>query len=89
MCAYPNFRGCATNVAIDKRQRAKTLATYQAVVKEAGIAERIVISAVKSAVDQAQESWPKVLDEIKAPAAVIKEIVSRLQTLPLAKLEQE
>lgn len=89
VAALPDFKGYATNIAIDGRQRAETFATYRAVAKEAGIAERIVISAVKSAVDRAQAFWPKALAEIKAPAAVVKEITSRLQTLPLAKLQQK
>lgn len=87
VAGLPNFRGYATNVAIDARQRNETLATYKAVAKEARIAERIVMGAVKSAVDQAQTLWPGMLAELDAPAAVTREVLSRLQTLPLANLK--
>ncbi len=87
VAGLPNFKGYATNVAIDARQRAETLATYKAIAGEARIAERIVLGAVKSAVDQAQALWPKMLTELNAPAAVTQEVLSRLQTLPLANLK--
>lgn len=85
--ALPNFRGFATNVAIDQRQRAETLDTYKAVAKAAGIAERVAVAAVRTAVEQAQDLWPKALHELNAPPAVAGEVRTRLNTLPLAQLK--
>lgn len=87
VAALPNFRGFATNVAIDKRQRAETLDSYRAIAKAARIAERIALAAVRAAVEQAQESWPAALKDANAPPAVADEIRLRLRTLPLAQLK--
>lgn len=87
VAALPNFRGYATNVAIDRVQRGEQLETYLEIARAAGIAERIVRAAVASTVDRAQALWPKKLDELNAPAAVAEEITSRLKTLPLANLK--
>jgi serine/threonine-protein kinase HipA len=85
--ALANFKGFATNVAIDERQRTETLATYRAVAREAGIAERVALAAVRATVEQAQELWPKALQDMNAPRAVAEEIRMRLKTLPLAQLK--
>ncbi len=83
--ALPGFLGFATNVAIDKQQRAETLDTYAAVARDAGISDRIAKTAVKHAVSRAKELWPDALREMDAPKAVRDEILTRLKTLPLAK----
>lgn len=87
VAALPNFKGYATNVAIEKRQRAETLNTYKEIARAAKLADRIVVAAVRSAVDRAQALWPKALEEVDAPAAVAEEILGRLKNLPLANLK--
>jgi serine/threonine-protein kinase HipA len=85
--ALANFKGFVTNVAIDQRQRAETLDTYKAVAREARIAERVALAAVRAAVEQARELWPNALKDMNAPPAVAEEIRKRLDTLPLAQLK--
>lgn len=87
VAGLPGFKGFATNVAIDRRQREETLATYAAVAKSAGISERIATAAVKQTVRLARERWPKALAEMEVPEAVREEILSRLDTLPLSQLK--
>lgn len=85
--ALPNFKAFATNVAIDRRQRTETLESYREFARAAKLAERVAIAAVRSAVESAQETWPKALDDMKAPAAVATVVRQRLATLPLAQLK--
>jgi serine/threonine-protein kinase HipA len=85
--ALRNFTGFATNVAIDKRQRLETLATYKRFAAAARISERIAVAAVKHAVGLAQERWPQALKDLDAPPAVTQEVLARLATLPLARLQ--
>jgi serine/threonine-protein kinase HipA len=87
VAALPKFTGYATNVAIDRRQRLETLAVYKSIAKEAKLAERIALGAVRSAVEQAQAFWPETLDQLNAPPAVAQEVLHRLKTLPLAQLK--
>jgi serine/threonine-protein kinase HipA len=74
-------------VAIDERQRGETLDSYRAVAREAGIAGRVALAAVRAAVEQAQDLWPNALRDMNAPPAVADEIHMRLKTLPLARLK--
>jgi serine/threonine-protein kinase HipA len=82
--ALPGFRGFATNVAIDKLQRAETLDTYANVAKLADVPQRIATTAVKQAVARAKELWPKAMQDLDMPDPVRVEILDRLKTLPLA-----
>jgi serine/threonine-protein kinase HipA len=84
--ALPGFKGFATNVAIDKLQRAETLDSYAAIAKASGISGRIATAAVKQTVELAKERWPAALKDMEAPPAVRTEILERLATLPLAAL---
>lgn len=84
--ALPGFAGYATNVAIDQLQRQETLDTYRQVAIDAGISPRIAVAAVRAAVDQAQATWAKALDDLEAPAALADVVRKRLQELPLANL---
>lgn len=85
VAALPGFRGFATNVAIDRLQRQETMDTYAAIARQAGIAERIAKAAVKQTIALARERWPKALLEMEVAAAVRREILDRLATLPLAR----
>jgi serine/threonine-protein kinase HipA len=82
--ALPGFRGFATNVAIDKMQRAETLDTYSEVAKLADVPHGIATAAVRQTVARAKELWPKALQEMDMPDPVRVEILDRLKTLPLA-----
>jgi len=84
VAALPGFKGYGTNVAIDKLQQHETLETYRQVALDAKIAPRIVLAAVKSAVEAAQETWPALLKELPAQEAIKNVILTRLATLPLA-----
>ena len=86
IAALANFAGYAVNVAIDKNQWQETLDTYKRIAKEAGIAERIAVAAVRQAVESAHDLWPRALKDLDAPAAMSKLIHGRLENLPLAQL---
>lgn len=88
VAALPAFTGFRTNVAIDAMQRQETIATYRDIARQAGVSEKIAVAAVKSAVEQAQEHWPRMLQELPAPARVRDEVLERLRTLPLARLQK-
>ncbi|MES2534473.1 MAG: HipA domain-containing protein [Pseudomonadota bacterium] len=85
--ALANFKGFATNVAIDQRQRSETLDLYKEIARAARISERVALAAVRFAVEQAQDLWPKTLEELNAPPTVAAEVRNRLKTLPLAQLK--
>ncbi len=82
--ALAGFRGFATNVAIDKLQRAETLDSYAAIAKKAHISERIAKAAVAQTVSLAKDLWPQALRGMDVPDVVRTEIEARLDTLPLA-----
>lgn len=85
VAALPGFHGFGTNVAIDQYQRRETVDDYVAVASSAGISGRIAKAAVKQTVALARELWPKALVDLGAPEAVRAEILSRLNTITLAK----
>lgn len=85
VAALPGFAGYATNVAIDKLQRAQTLNDYKLMARASGVAERIATAAVKSAVAAARASWPRLLDDLPAPHGMKEVVMERLATLPLAR----
>jgi serine/threonine-protein kinase HipA len=84
--ALAGFANYGTNVAIDRLQRAQTIETYTDLAKAAGIAQRIATAAVKAAVSAAQDTWPKLLDELPTPPGMKEVVLDRLKTLPLAKV---
>lgn len=84
VAALPGFKGFGVNVAIDARQRAETVKTYEDFANAAGISAKIVKTAVRQTVELAQETWRDALQELEAPVAVKKEILGRLDGLPLA-----
>ena len=86
VAALPRFSTYGANVAIDRMQRAQTLDTYTELAKAAGIAQRIATAAVKAAVSAAQDTWPKMLDQLPTPQGMKEVILDRLKTLPLASL---
>lgn len=86
VAALPGFSAYGMNVAVDRMQRAQTLDTYTELAKAAGIAQRIATAAVKAAVSAAQDTWPKMLDELPTPKGMKEVILDRLKTLPLASL---
>ena len=86
VAALPGFAAFGQNVAIDTLQRRQTLETYREFAREARIAERVALAAVKDAVTMAQERWPALLESLPTPAAMKAEVRERLQTLPLARL---
>lgn len=85
LSVLPNFNSLHTNVAIDKLQRKETLDFYIAVAQEAGIAQIVVRSAVKRAVELALDLWPSALQTVDAPQEIRNEILDRLRTLPLVR----
>ena len=86
VAALPGFSAYGMNVAVERMQRAQTLDTYTELAKAAGIAQRIATAAVKAAVSAAQDTWPKMLDELPTPKGMKEVILDRLKTLPLASL---
>jgi serine/threonine-protein kinase HipA len=86
VAALPNFSLYGMNVAIDRMQRTQTLDMYAEMAKAAGIAQRIATAAVKAAVSAAQDTWPKMLDELPTPQGMREVILERLRTLPLASI---
>ncbi|MGI4815156.1 MAG: type II toxin-antitoxin system HipA family toxin [Janthinobacterium lividum] len=82
--ALPGFAGYGTNVAIDAVQRRQTLDDFRQVAEASGIAERIAVAAVKSAVTTARQAWPALLDSLPTPPAMKTEVLDRLNKLPLA-----
>ena len=85
--ALHNFAGYGTNVAIDAIQRAETVDTYRQVAKDAGLATKVVESAVRAAVDLAQDTWPALLKDLDATKPITGIITERLKNLPLANLK--
>ncbi len=63
-------------------QRKQTLETYRDFAREARIAERIALAAVKDAVSLARERWPALLDTLPTPPAMRSVVLERLETLP-------
>lgn len=86
VAALPGFAAFGQNVAIDGLQRKQTLETYRDFAREAKIAERIALAAVKDAVSLARERWPALLDTLPTPPAMRTVVLERLETLPLARL---
>jgi serine/threonine-protein kinase HipA len=86
VAALPGFSSYGMNVAIDRMQRAQTLDTYVEMAKAAGVAQRIATAAVKAAVSAAQDTWPKLLDELPTPRGMKEVVLERLRTLPLAAI---
>jgi len=86
VAALPGFAAFGQNVAIDVLQRKQTLETYRDFAREARIAERIALAAVKDAVTMAQERWPALLESLPTPPAMKTVVLERLRTLPLAQL---
>lgn len=86
VAALPGFAAFGQNVAIDALQRKQTLETYREFARNARIAERIAVAAVKDAVTMAQERWPALLDSLPTPVAMKTVVSERLRTLPLARL---
>lgn len=85
VAALPEFSSYGMNVAIDGAQRSQTIDSFRRVAKAAGVAERIAVAAVKSAVAAAHATWPKLLDEHPTPPAMKAAVLERLASLPLAK----
>ncbi|AEI79989.1 hypothetical protein CNE_2c10200 [Cupriavidus necator N-1] len=85
VAALPGFATYGQNVAIDKRQREETLATYETIAEKAGVPRRIATAAVREAVALAHANWPRMLDDLGAPQAIRNVVAERLQTLPLAR----
>ncbi|OWY28518.1 type II toxin-antitoxin system HipA family toxin [Herbaspirillum robiniae] len=87
MSALPEFRELAINVAIEKRQRAETLADYEAIAREAGISHEIVKNAVMQTSSRAQTLWPDALKNMEVSRTVREKILERLKILPLAAVK--
>jgi serine/threonine-protein kinase HipA len=85
VAALPGFATYGQNVAIDKRQREETLATYETIAEKAGVPRRIATAAVREAVALAHANWPRMLDDLSAPQAIRNVVAERLQMLPLAR----
>lgn len=85
VAALPAFQGYGVNVAIDAMQRKQTLDDFKAMARAAGVSERIAVSAVRTAVQAAQDQWPTLLQSLPAPDAMKCIVLQRLQTLPLAQ----
>ena len=85
VAALPAFASYGTNVAIDKVQRAQTLANYTEMGAACGVPSRIVQAAVRSAVAGAKARWPALLRNLPAPAGMAEVVLDRLATLPLAR----
>ncbi|SOZ63111.1 putative regulator; hipA-like domains [Cupriavidus taiwanensis] len=85
VAALPGFASYGQNVAIDRLQREETLAMYEAIAEQAGVPRRIATAAVREAVALAHARWPRLLDELDAPAAIREVVTGRLATLPLAR----
>lgn len=87
VAALPAFKGYGLNVAIDAAQRSETLSTYREFAGMAGVAPRVAVAAVRTAVELAHETWPAALDKLEVPDAVRAVVLERLASLPLAQLK--
>lgn len=85
VAALPAFTAYGTNVAIDKSQRAQTLADYAGMAAASGVPSRIALSAVRAAVAAAKASWPALLRQLPTPAGMADIVLERLSGLPLAR----
>lgn len=89
VAALPGFKGYSLNRAIDDSQQKETLQTYRDIATKAGIAPRIAVAAVRSAVEMAQETWRLAIADLPAPESVKRVVLERLATLPLAQLQDK